>query len=400
MANRQEREKQERKRTSARTWSQQSQRGEATCVRFPQNVEEYKLVVGTHKVDFMTYLVGINAAVGRKINPRADLGMEHFELTYGMHRIPTANGIRYYACRKSVFGDRCAGCDWMVRNGNTADPNLVNQIRESTRHLWIVNDKPGNVKNPLKILDTNHWNKKKGFGEQMASVINTLDDGEEPFGLVGGYTATLTVEEETFPGGKYTLASRIDLRKHDYDYPESVLMAAPNLDDCLVDPGYDFVRDLLEMGSSPPQNEEAGSTKTTVPVNIPPAKAKEPPIESNGKPSKPASSSSYTPKLGDWVKYKNGDCTVRKIAADGSLTLEDYDGDLLTAISPGEVTKLDSKDDQPKSAPAPEAKAAKTTAKKPVVEEEPDDVDEGEDSDDMDLEEFEENSTSQRAGTK
>lgn len=241
----------EERRTSARDWAKKPSLSgfESMCVKLPEGVEQYKLEIGIHKVDFMPYKAG-------KWNRRADEGFAHFELEYEAHRVPTGNGTQLVLCRRATMDKSCAVCDWLKRNGGHADRDLVAKLRATTRHLWVVNDRPGSKKNTLKVLDANHFNKKKGFGEQMAAAINTLDEGAEPFNLKGGYYAVLTIEEETFPGGKYTLASRIDLRPRDYDYPSDILDRAPCLDDCLIDPGYDDVLRLLDTGSTPDKDDD------------------------------------------------------------------------------------------------------------------------------------------------
>lgn len=236
------REKEKSRRTSARSWAESQERSfEPTTIRLPEGIEQWKPdKPGKYEVDFLIYRVG-------KGNPRADEGMEHFEREYEAHGIETPSGFRMYTCRWHAFHKKCAPCDWRKRNGN-ADPELLKSLRGKTRHLWLLNDQPGKTKNvKLKIFDSNHYNKGKGFGEQMAEAINSLPEDAEPFALEGGYTATLVVKEDTMGGGKkYLYVARIDLRPRKHDYPESLLEDAPCLDDCIVDPGYDDIMALLD----------------------------------------------------------------------------------------------------------------------------------------------------------
>lgn len=238
------RREQEKRRSKAREWAEQQSKGfEPTAVKLPDGVEFLKFTkAGVYKVDFLPYRVGRN-------NPRADKGTDHFEREYEVHRIPTADGGRLYCCREKCFRKKCAVCDWLKENGGSADPQLTKELRSKTRHLWLVNEEPGNTKAPvLKVFDSNHYNKGKGFGEQMVDVFTSLDEEVEPFVLKGGYTAKLRVIEDSFSGRKYWPVTRIDLEKHDYNYPSSLLDEAPCLDDCLVDPGYDEVMKLLTTG--------------------------------------------------------------------------------------------------------------------------------------------------------
>lgn len=246
------REKEKSRRTSARSWAESQERSfEPTTIRLPEGIEQWKPdKPGKYEVDFLVYRVG-------KGNPRADEGMEHFEREYEAHGIETPSGFRMYTCRWHAFHKKCAPCDWRKHNGN-ADPELLKSLRGKTRHLWLLNDQPGKTKNvKLKIFDSNHYNKGKGFGEQMAEAINSLPEDAEPFALEGGYTATLVVKEDTMGGGKkYFYVARIDLRPRKHDYPESLLDDAPCLDSCIVDPGYDDIMALLDGEVPDKSNDE------------------------------------------------------------------------------------------------------------------------------------------------
>ncbi len=159
------------------------------------------------------------------------------------------------------FGKKCGACDWLNQHGNTADQKLVKSLRSQKRHLWLVNDKPGSGKNPtLKVFDSNHWNKGRGFGEQMAVVINTLDEDDEPFSLQGGSTATLTVEEDFFEKTKYRVVVRIDFKPRKYEYDAKLLKSKdwPCLDALLIDPGYDKILQVLQTGVSDDGDDDQG----------------------------------------------------------------------------------------------------------------------------------------------
>lgn len=250
MMSKKDREK--NKRTVARDWAKKQDKGfEPMCVKLPDGITFFKLDrLGPIQVDFLCYKVGEG-------NPRADPGMEHFEREYQAHRIPTPTGVRPFCCRK-IFGKPCAVCDWLVKNGSSADPDLVKRMRAVTRHLWVVNDKPGDPDNPLKVFDSGHYNKGIGFGEQMAEAIQCLGEDEDPFALEKGYTAHMTVKEQSFPGVKYNGVTRIDFKRRAKDYPPDMIDKAPCLDECLADPGYDYVKQLLEQGDVEGEATPAG----------------------------------------------------------------------------------------------------------------------------------------------
>ena len=365
MATRQQQKRESRK-TSAQEWAKRPSvsGSEATCIKLPEGVEWFKLDrEGVIKVDFMPYRCGKN-------NRRADEGEDFFEFEYEAHRVPTGDGNKMYICPQKMLNKKCAVCDWLVKNGATADPELVGKLRTTTRHLWVVNDKPGDPKNPLKVFDTNHFNKKKGFGEQMGVVIQTLDEGEDPFALSLGYTALLTVQEETAPFGKYKLVTRIDLRARKYEYPDKLLDKAPCLDECIVIPDYAAVLALLE-GGEPPAPDRNGDDEDEAPIRKPKAKKREEPEEegeelddeveddepeeeeeeapAKGKskrgPKGEHTADEYDIDVGCVVTYKGKKCEVMKVSSDGtSLLLEAVeDGREFKGVAPEDVKVVPSK---------------------------------------------------------
>lgn len=238
---------------SARQWAKEKDRQwEPTCVKLPDGTEFYKLEkVGPVQVDLMLYRIGKDSVEGEE-------GFVTHKREYKCHNMPGPDGkVKRYICRAGTFNPprKCAFCDWLARKGGSADPQLVQQLRQGSRLLLVINDKPGNSKNKFKVFDTFYYMKKQGFGEQLKAVINTLDEDEEPFHWEGGYTAVFTVDELTMPTAKFKAVVRIDLRKRKYDYEESVLDLAPCLDDCLIDPGYKEMKELLEGGAAEQNGE-------------------------------------------------------------------------------------------------------------------------------------------------
>lgn len=254
-------ERAEARKSSARKFVDTPPGRERTSIKPPQGFEMLKLKPGTHKVDFLPYIVK------SKFNRRADRGHTHFEREYEVHRIPSASGSTdVYVCRRVAFGEKCAACDWLTRNGNSADEKLVKSLRGSTRNLYLVNDTPSNHKNKLKIFDQAYYGSgNNGFGQQLAKAIQTLDEDADPFGLKNGYSAILTVETIHAGTFKYDGVTRIDLRERKEDYDKSVLLEGI-LDDCLIDPGYEKIEALLTSGGSgdeePEEPEEEAESET------------------------------------------------------------------------------------------------------------------------------------------
>lgn len=424
--NRKEKERRFVLQTSVKDWSKKPTLGgfEATCVKMPDGVELIKLPSeGIVKWDFMMYLAG-------KHNRRADEGFPFYNLEYEAHRVPTGGENKaLYLCAAVMFGKKCAVCDWLKKHGyKLGSPKAVDEIkRTTTRHLWVVNDKPGDPKNKLKILDQNCYNKKKGFGEQMAALMRTLDENDNPFDPIDGSTFVITCEEDTFPGGKYSVASRIDLRPRKYSYPESIVEKAPCLDDCLVEPNYDEIWSLLEEGPTNTSTSTSTNTKTTGEAGVgkkkkdeddddkPTKSKKRPPDDEDDETEEPdaddedededgeedaddgeddeeggsKTAKQLGIKVGSKVKFNKRKYTVLRVSSDGTLiTLEDEDELQKKNINPNDVELLDDEgddDEEDKPKAKPKAKPpAKKVASKHAADDDDDDEDDTDDDEDDD----------------
>jgi hypothetical protein len=233
MASTREKEKKAARRNSTRAWAEKQKSGfEATAVKLPEGVEYYEQERGVNKIDVIPYMVkrGQDKKGG---NPNSDSGFLHFEREYEVHRVP-GNGKfpDSFVCLKCFGETKCPGCEWMLENGKSADEKLVNLIRCQKRHLWIVNDKPGKAKNPLKVFNSNHFNRKLGFGQQFGvAAAAQLDEDEDFSDLENGKQVVFTVE------GKFKHVVRVDFKERDYAYDKSILNHGIDLDACLIPNG-------------------------------------------------------------------------------------------------------------------------------------------------------------------
>ncbi len=401
---RREKAKQEQRKNSARAWAdEQSQGFEPTAVKLPEGVEFYKQEEGANVLDFIPYTVtkGSETPGG---NPRCDAGFVHWERTYEVHRIPgTGQFANAYCCRKACFGKKCPACEWLQVNGRNADEELVRQIKNQRRHLIIVNPKPGKKDAKLQVFDCNHFNRKLGFGEQLVEAINAqLDEDEDFTDLKSGRKVRFVVE------GKYKQIPRVDFQPRSYEYPDSILDHGIDLDECLIDIGYEKMREALDGGvgdnGSAERNGQEEEAEET-PRRIKKQTAKEPeedeeedtdepeeeeePIpakKGKGKKDDPTASDLEL-EVGMTVAYEDLECKILKISPDGtSLTLRDDEGTTHKGVAPSEVELLE--EDEEDDEPAPKkGKGKKAAAPEP---DESDDEDEEPEEDDLDDDEPEE----------
>lgn len=399
------RNKDERRRTSAVDWAKSQAKGSSTsAIKLPEEFEFYKLEQGTHIVDFMLYRAGSH-------NKRADKGFEHFELEYGVHRIKKPDGTTgVFCCSWVCFEKPCYCCKWINDHGRTADPEVLKSLRVSTRHLWVINDKPGDKKNKLKVLDTGHYNRGSGFGEQIADAITARPDKYGNFAdPVEGLKAQLTVKELTFPGVKYNGLTRLDFIERNYEYPESVIDKAPCLDDCLVETPAKTFQQLLDQE---PEDEDEDEDEDTVEQNVDEddddqdeksvksRKKSEPEEDDDDSASSKGKKGKSDPtakelglKVGMLVMYRKNEYEIIKISGDGtSLTIEDEEGAQMRAIAPEDVMKVKGKEDMDEDEDnSDEDEKPVKGKKKPVVDDDDEEEDEEEESeeDDSDDEEDE-----------
>lgn len=371
-----EREARKTRQVNASGWAKKSEeRGEATAIKLPAGIEFYKLTVGTHAVDFIPYITG-------KGNPQADEGFPHFEREFTDHYIPTPNGkSASFLCLWSNFKKPCPIC--RLVNSNAVDDEFKKSAKGKLRHLWLVNDKPGNPENKLKIFTSNHYNRGQGFGEMMVDAINSVSKYSDFSDLEKGMTLQLTVKEQSIgEGKKYNAITRIDFLPRDYSYPEEIMDNAPCLDSCLVEQSSSFLDKLLnqeveEPDTSDDEPEEKEETPPPAKAAAKKVKEPEPEDETDDDPEEmTAEDAGIT--VGCTVDHEElGTCEVVHVSGDKtSLKLKDAKGKVHTAIDPDECEMLDDPsglagEDEEEEIPLPK----KPGKKPPVIEDDEDSLD-------------------------
>jgi hypothetical protein len=383
-------EKKAVKRMDSDKWMKKMQEGSTiSCVQLPEGCEKFDPKPGSHKVDFLPW-------VSTERNKTSDgEGYEVCQMTYARHVIASPDGKKYIACRntQALGKKRCAVCDWLVKHGKSLDEDTAYEMKAKNRQLWLVNDKPGKKDNPLKVYDTTDKqpSRKQGFVDILMDAMDTSPDEYGHFWGLGkdGKTLLLKVAEQTGGDFKYDAVTRVDFLPRKYEYPEEMIHENPCLDDCVIDPGYEKVMELLDVGSEIP--EEEGEEETPERNGRKARDKEEEPEEGDlNQESGDEDEDNPTPpkkggkapkfKVGDEVTYNGMECVVRKVSPDGlSYTLEDDEDETYKSISPDEMEAMDSSDLDDEDEPP--AKGGKKKA--PPEDEDEDDLD------DEDLEEEE-----------
>jgi hypothetical protein len=257
MATSRERERREGQRAMAQKWAKQRERVfEATSVKLPEGVKFWKPdKPGIYKLDVIPYVVGVG-------NPNCDEGMVYFERTYHCHRGLGPDGKSTYLCNKWTFKDKCYPCDWILKEGGSADRDFVQKLRVQDRLLMNVFDVSTGVpkqlgRENLQVLDQPYGSEKHpNFGQILKDKIQTLDDYADFAELDGGWTLVCKVIEDSFPGGKFLKVSNIEFVKRKYKYPEKLVSKAVTLDDCLIQKTYEEMKAVFH--GEPTDDESNG----------------------------------------------------------------------------------------------------------------------------------------------
>lgn len=229
--NAREREQQFQRRQSAADLAEESGGYSPTSFKTPTGLKRYKFVKDIQSFDVIPFLA---SALEFK-NPKADPGQPVWRRTLGRHKIPDASGRRsqLYLCLDETFEKSCPICDF-VRKNRGLSQEWQNYFRSQRRLVLLVNDKPGDTSNPLKLLDAAWYNREVGFGQQLANAIKMQkpewdyfwdwDQGE-------GRTVRVLCTDE-----KWAKIGSISMVKRNYSYPYSLIESAPCLDDCFLVP--------------------------------------------------------------------------------------------------------------------------------------------------------------------
>lgn len=234
MATKRQREHREQRQSTAMAWADDAGSSGPLYLKPPKGVEFYSIQKGTHVLDLIPYIT--------KNNPYADEGFPHFARHFDVYKIPRGDNKFDRFIKPSVFGLKDPIAD--RRNNGLMSKEEADALRPQRRVVFLVNDKPGDVKNPLKVLDAVFFNRELGFGQQLVTAMQAMRSryGEEfdPSDLKKGMTVQYVSEDDKFKSIK-----RIDFLPRDYEYPESVLENAPCLDDMLVPPDVATIERLI-----------------------------------------------------------------------------------------------------------------------------------------------------------
>jgi len=378
-----EKAKEQARKTSAAEWSKkQSETRGPTAVKLPEGVEWFDLTEDVLSFDIMPYIVGDAVR-----NPSADAGFQHWELTYAQHSVPEADGGFGYkcCCLREVYDAPCPVCK--MRNELPRVPKGESDpLQPQRRNLFWVNDKPGKLKNPLKVLSAAYFNRGFGFGQQLKVAIDALRGDKDFFDLKTGQTLRVAITNK-----KYRQVGRIDFQPREYEYPDDMLERTSSLEAMLIRPDPKKLTMLLNAGSvdAEDHDDDEAPRRSRASDNGDDEDAAPTKAHKDADDDKDTTEPAEDFVIGGMVMYKKKECEITAVSSKGLLALEDEEGTAYAKIKPSDVTRIQEEEDTPEDddddkddAPAPKRKAS--AVKEDDESDDEDDEEPEEDEDDGD----------------
>ena len=250
---REQRTEKKLKYASARQRAEKKQREasfSATYLKLPPGVKLFKPKEGPMLLDILPFRAGTD-------NPCAEEGLLHYERTYHMHARIGADGGHSYLCPRLTAKEPCPICEHrqhLLKKSDPDDEKLIKDTAPKERQLFNVI----NLKEPDKGVQV--WDMSYHlFGKLLDARIRNSDeeDGWDQFAaLEGGLTLKVTFKEKSFAGRKFVEAETIDFKARAEDYGRDTLKEVHCLDELLITPDYDELKEAFLEAASPEDEDE------------------------------------------------------------------------------------------------------------------------------------------------
>lgn len=232
-----------RKRVSARSRAENHQSGwTSKAIKIPDGVKLFEVDGKPRVLDFIPYRV-------KHDNPYADPGDIHPERTFFVHKNVGAQQASY-CCPLKMANKRCPICEERNRlRSQMEDPNskeskeILGAMSPKERQLFLLYDLKDR-ETGLQLWDISFHL----FGKQMDERIKASDPNDEYefySDLEEGFQVRLGFTEKSYRGKKFYETSSIDFKPRKQNYTESLADEVPCLDDILIIPSYDELKDAF-----------------------------------------------------------------------------------------------------------------------------------------------------------
>ena len=362
--------------------------GSSSYLKLPQDTRFFEPQKGKNIIDILGYEVGAG-------NPVADEGSLYYERTFWIHRNIGVNGDRVI-CSAKTFGRKCAVCEERDRlrrdgDGDAQSEQLVLELAPKERQVFNVFDAK-KADNGVTIWEISaHL-----FGKKLDEEIDGAEeeDAWELFHTYGedGKTLRVNMVEDSFGGNTFLRAGSIHFvdRRTELD-EEEMLEQAINLDEILVDHGYDKVKAMIDATSDDDDDDAPKRKRGTKPKKSAPVDDDDD-EEEDDLPYDDEEEDEPAPKKRATKPKKK----APPVDDDDDDDDDDFDDD--EEIDPDDLEDDDIDDDEEEDEPPPKKKkAAKKPAAKKKAPVDDDDEDDWDDFDEDDSDEEEEPAPKKKA---
>jgi hypothetical protein len=229
-------------------------------LKLPKGVNVFKEDPGSRvSLDIMPYEVTVNNHPDRDDEYEIAInGSLWYKRPYWLHR-SIGSDNQSIVCPSSA-GQKCPICEYraqLLKEGADWSDDSVKALKPSMRNLYVVIPK-GNKKydEVPHVWDISQFL----FQDKLNEEIGENEEYEVFPDLEEGLTLRIRFSEESFGSNKFAETSRIDFKKRDKPYDESILEDIPSLDDLLEIPSYKAVEAIFFGGIDPeevdPEEEE------------------------------------------------------------------------------------------------------------------------------------------------
>lgn len=234
-------------------------------LKLPKGLNVFKEDPGSRvNLDIMPYEVTVSNHPDRDDEYEIAVnGSLWYKRPYWLHR-SIGSDNQSIVCPSSA-GQKCPICEYraqLLKEGADWSDDSVKALKPSMRNLYVVIPK-GNKKydEVPHVWDISQFL----FQEKLNEEIGENEEYEVFPDLEEGLTLRIRFSKESFGSNKFAETSRIDFKKRDKPYDESILEDIPSLDDLLEIPSYKAVEAIFFGGIDPeevdPEEEEEEEKK-------------------------------------------------------------------------------------------------------------------------------------------
>ena len=338
------RERKERKKSTARRRAEGHATGfSTTTLKLPEGLNFFEPKKGIRTIDIIPYTVGEG-------NPWAEKGELHYERTFWKYN---KIGIeeKNYICASKTFGHKDFIQEWRQKESKNTDTDaqVLKDLAPKERQLFLVYDNDDKEKG-LQLWEYSYHN----FGKALDQMTKTSSEksGWDLFYFPDddGMTLRLDIGEAKANFGSFDKVLSIVFMPREETLPNEIVNHGFCLDDMLVETPYEELKSIFLMGdSSEPEGSEPESDE---------AEESEEEEKKDVAPKSDPTAKDFGLSNQDDVMYKGEKHTIFKISKDGtSLTLIDENDDIVKAVSPAKVTKIEDEEGEESQDNEPEEKS-------------------------------------------